>query len=82
MPSELYAPRAVMIVDCVVLNAYLTRRRTGGGFRAWWRAPYGSDANLDEQPSDAHGGAFQRVQGEQYSSRAHARHRGGISGHV
>src|SRR5882724_418762 len=33
-------------VDRVVLNAYFGMGQTGGGLRIWWRALYGSDADL------------------------------------
>src|SRR5260370_38109090 len=35
-------------VDRVVLNAYFAMGQTGGGFRVWRRALYGSDENLDD----------------------------------
>lgn len=47
-------------VDRVVLNAYFGMGQTGGGLRVWWRALYGSDANLDDNHLIRIAGRFSR----------------------
>jgi len=47
-------------VDRIVLNAYFAMGQTGGGFRAWWRALYGSDENLDDTHLIRRAGRFSR----------------------
>src|SRR6266446_1044210 len=47
-------------VDRVVLNAYFAMGQTGGGFRVWWRALYGSDENLDDTHLIRMAGRFSR----------------------
>jgi hypothetical protein len=47
-------------VDRVVLNAYFGMGQTGGGLRVWWRALYGSDADLDDNHLMRMAGRFSR----------------------
>jgi len=47
-------------VDRVVLNAYFGGGQWGGGFRVWWRALYGSDADLDDTHLMRMAGRFSR----------------------
>ncbi len=47
-------------VDRIVLNAYFGMGQTGGGFRTWWRALYGSDKNLDDNHLMRMAGRFSR----------------------
>jgi hypothetical protein len=47
-------------VDRVVLNAYFPMGQSGGGFRVWWRALYGSDENLDDNHLMRMAGRFSR----------------------
>ena len=47
-------------VDRVVLNAYFGMGQSGGGFRLWWRALYGSDDNLDDNHLMRMAGRFSR----------------------
>jgi hypothetical protein len=47
-------------VDRVVLNAYFGMGQTGGGLRIWWRALYGSDADLDDNHLMRMAGRFSR----------------------
>jgi hypothetical protein len=47
-------------VDRVVLNAYFGLGQTGGGLRVWWRALYGSDADLDDNHLIRMAGRFSR----------------------
>ena len=47
-------------VDRVVLNAYFAMGQSGGGFRVWWRALYGSDENLDDNHLMRMAGRFSR----------------------
>jgi hypothetical protein len=47
-------------VDRVILNAYFSMGQTGGGFRTWWRALYGSDAKLDDTHLMRMAGRFSR----------------------
>jgi hypothetical protein len=47
-------------VDRVVLNAYFSMGQSGGGLRVWWRALYGSDADLDDNHLMRMAGRFSR----------------------
>jgi len=47
-------------VDRIVLNAYFSMGQTGGGFRTWWRALYGSDAKLNDTHLMRLAGRFSR----------------------
>jgi len=47
-------------VDRVVLNAYFGMGQSGGGLRIWWRALYGSDADLDDNHLMRMAGRFSR----------------------
>jgi hypothetical protein len=47
-------------VDRVALNAYFGMGQTGGGLRVWWRALYGSDADLDDNHLMRLAGRFSR----------------------
>ena len=47
-------------VDRVILNAYFSMGQTGGGFRTWWRALYGSDDKLDDTHLMRMAGRFSR----------------------
>lgn len=61
--SELYSDFLEDSYDCVdrvVLNAYFGMGQTGGGFRTWWRALYGSDTNLDDTHLMRMAGRFSR----------------------
>jgi hypothetical protein len=47
-------------VDRIVLNAYFPMGQSGGGFRVWWRARFGSDDNLDDNHLMRMAGRFSR----------------------
>jgi len=47
-------------VDRIVLNAYFELAGSGGGFRFWWRALFGSDADLDNTHLMRFAGHFSR----------------------
>jgi hypothetical protein len=47
-------------VDRIILNAYFPRGIDGGGFRCWWRALQGSDADLDNAHPMRMAGRFSR----------------------
>jgi hypothetical protein len=47
-------------VDRVILNAYFSMGQSGGGLRAWWRALYGADDNLDDNHLMRMAGRFSR----------------------
>jgi len=47
-------------VDRIILNAYFSMGQTGGGFRTWWRALYGSDAKLNDTHLMRMAGRFSR----------------------
>jgi hypothetical protein len=61
--SEYYADFLHGTYDCVdrvVLNAYFPLGGSAGGFRTWWRALYGTDANLDNTHLMRLAGRFSR----------------------
>jgi hypothetical protein len=66
MPDQLSALYSGLLegsydcVDRVVLNAYFGMGQTGGGLRVWWRALYGSDADLDDNHLMRMAGRFSR----------------------
>ena len=66
MPDQLSALYSDLLegtydcVDRIVLNAYFSMGQTGGGFRSWWRALYGSDDNLDNNHLMRMAGRFSR----------------------
>lgn len=47
-------------VDRIILNAYFPRGLNAGGFRCWWRALEGDDANLDNAHLMRMAGRFSR----------------------
>lgn len=47
-------------VDRIVLNGYFRMGHNPGGFRAWWRALFGSDENLDDTHLMRMAGRFSR----------------------
>jgi hypothetical protein len=47
-------------VDRIILNAYFPKGIDGGGFRCWWRALQGSDADLDNAHLMRMAGRFSR----------------------
>ena len=66
MPDELSSLYSDLLdgsydcVDRIILNAYFSMGQTGGGFRTWWRALYGSDAKLNNTHLMRMAGRFSR----------------------